>query len=213
VALPVNNHGTVVAAIPPGTIFVSASAGATVADGTVTWSVGQLAPGSAQRFTYTVAMGPTVPEGTVLQAEASVRDGSAVAVRSQAATEVKAAPLTLAVAATPDPVANLGTVTYTLTVTNSGAVPLLNLLLVDVAPANAIPVAAQISAGGTCANNACAGNVFVTWPAFDLAPGQSATFTLGAQVSGAARGTVLRDRATVGYPGGVVTRSLEALVN
>jgi len=212
VALPVNNLGTVVASIPPGTTFVSASAGGTAANGIVTWNLGQIAASSAQRFSYTVAVGASVPQGTVLVAEASVGGGGASAVRSQAATEVRAAPLALALAAAPDPVANFGTITYTLTVTNTGALPLANVVLVDVVPATTIPIPAQISAGGTCTNGACGGNVFVTWPGFPLDPGQSATFTLGAQVNGGVRGSLLRDRASVGYPGGVVTRSLDAVV-
>jgi uncharacterized repeat protein (TIGR01451 family)/fimbrial isopeptide formation D2 family protein len=53
-------------ALPAGVTFVSATGGGTAADGTVRWSVGDLAPGAEVRYTVVVKVAPGT-EGSVLR--------------------------------------------------------------------------------------------------------------------------------------------------
>src|SRR3989454_120890 len=53
-------------AIPANTTFVSASAGGTLAAGTVTWNIGNLAAGATSTQTLVVQVGAGVPNGTVI---------------------------------------------------------------------------------------------------------------------------------------------------
>ena len=97
--------------------------------------------------------------------------------------------LTLTVAASPDPVAIGGQLTYLLTVTNSGLVPAFNVALSDVYPAAATSVVCSSSIGACVSNN---GAVIAAFG--ELPPGSFATVNI--TVSPGAAG-VLSNFATV----------------
>src|SRR5919205_615109 len=93
-------------------------------------------PAASQRFSYTVTVGSTVPDGTVLLASAQVSDGTFSLVRAQAGTDVKAAtPLVLTVSVNQDPVPALlnglvaGLVTYEYKISNLGTTAVANIAL------------------------------------------------------------------------------------
>ncbi len=58
--------------LPVGTAFVSASAGGSFANGTITWSLGTLAAGGVATATYTYSINPTLGLNTVVETDAQV---------------------------------------------------------------------------------------------------------------------------------------------
>ncbi|HEY3215102.1 MAG TPA: OmpA family protein [Candidatus Eisenbacteria bacterium] len=193
--LTVTNHGPSTAAtvvlrdtLPAGVTFVSASSGGTQAGGVVTWPIVlSLANGASLTRTVTV----TAPvSGTLLNIAAATsttadptpanNDGSAAASRVTTTVIEQA---DLAVTKTgPATVSALGSIGYTLTVTNSGPSSATNVVLRDILPAGVTFVSA--SNGGTQAAG------IVTWPGVaNLANG--ASFSRTVTVIAPATGTLV----------------------
>ena len=217
-SLPVSAAGVLSVATPVGTTFVSASAGGTASGGTVQWSIGSVDAGATQHYSFTVAVGAVLGDGTVLRSLAQLLDGTASLARAMTGTEVRvASPLTLTTTVTPDPGAPLGLLTYVLIATNTGTTALANLVLTDVTRNGATATVSEITGGGGCPsiNSAvCAPGVIVSWPAFTLAPGQMQTVSLTSQVAnGTPNGTLIHNAATLTYPGGTISQSRDVSVH
>jgi uncharacterized repeat protein (TIGR01451 family) len=100
--------------------------------------------------------------------------------------------LLLTKTAAPEPVATGGTVTYTLTVTNSATDPAISVTVTDPLPTGVTFASCSATGGGTCGGS---GNVrTITYPS--LAAGASSTITITATVT-AAMGAALVNTATV----------------
>lgn len=212
--LTVNNAGPDIAhdaslsdPLPAGTTFVSLVAsgwGCTTppvgSGGTVTCSNNNMVPGSTV-FTLIVAVGPTVPNGTIVTNTATV---SAFTIdpnlgnQSGVATTTVAAAADLAVtkADGPDPVTAGNNLSYTITVANAGPSNAATAALSDTLPAGTTFVSLASAAGWTCTTPpvGSGGTVSCTNPS--VAPGNS-VFTLIVKVDASvAAGTVLSNTAT-----------------
>ena len=215
-SLPLSSAGVLAATIPPGTTFVSGSAGATFSNGLVKWSIGSVDAGANQHYTYTVTVGSGLHGGSVLPALAQVMDGDASVVRAATATVVDAtSALRLTMVANPDPAASLGLVVYKVKVRNTSGSTLTNIVVREATQNSASTIVSTITGGGACSNTAsCGPGVVITWPALTLAPGQSQTILFTNQVaSGTVDGTLIHSTATVTYSGGSVSQGLALAVN
>src|SRR5438093_1453874 len=183
--------------LPAGVTFVSASNGGTAAGGVVTWpAFATLANGASLSRTVTVTAPPTGTLLNVARADAATVDpdstnnnGSAPASR---VTTVVGEVADLAVVKTgPASVIAVGSVTYTIAVTNNGPSDASAVVVQDTLPAGVTFVSA--SNGGTAAAGV------VTWPAFaTLANGAnlSRTVTVTAPATGTLLNVARADAAT-----------------
>jgi len=186
--------------LPVGTTFVSASDGGTSSAGTVTWSLGTVAAGTAGRRTVVVQVATTAVAGSQLAADAALRNPTTQVVLAHAglttgvgnATETV---LNVRAVATPDPAAPGQRVRYAVTVSNTAAA-LHSVLLTATVPANTTVAANELSLGA-----ACDGAGFTTCAAgqtlrfgFNVAAGASVTVVYPALISTSAppsNGTLL----------------------
>src|SRR6266403_1493800 len=186
--------------LPVGTTFVSASNGGTSSAGTVTWSLGTVAAGTAGRRTVVVQVATTAVAGSQLAADAALRNPTTQVVLAHAglttgvgnATETV---LNVRAVATPDPAAPGQRVRYAVTVSNT-ATALHSVLLTATVPANTTVAANELSLGA-----ACDGAGFTTCAAgqtlrfgFNVAAGASVTVVYPALISTSAppsNGTLL----------------------
>src|SRR5712671_1141876 len=186
--------------LPVGTTFVSASNGGTSSAGTVTWSLGTVAAGTAGRRTVVVQVATTAVAGSQLAADAALRNPTTQVVLAHAglttgvgnATETV---LNVRAVATPDPAAPGQRVRYAVTVSNT-ATALHSVLLTATVPANTTVPASELSLGA-----ACDGAGFTTCAAgqtlrfgFNVAAGASVTVVYPALISTSAppsNGTLL----------------------
>lgn len=189
-SLHVTNHGSAPAdgvvvqdPLPVGVEFVGGSDGATTAGGVVTWPAFSLAGGASRDVTVTVRVGSGVAAGTAIVNPASVADDGTHGPDTDLVNNVtsdtdRVVEHDLSIAKT-DGVTAVGrgrSTTYTVTVTNRSTVdPATTVRIRDVLPAGL--AFERASDGGT----ESAGTV--TWPTFDLAPGESRTFTVTARVA------------------------------
>ena len=172
--------------LPPGTTYVGFTGAAGVdcglqsgSDTTVECTLGTVPTGATRTITIEVAVGPGVPDATVLtntaQASSSTIDPTPGNNDAQASTTVTTA-ADLAVAKVADRariVAGLETV-YTVTVTNLGPSTAINPSVVDVLPSGVTLVEATPSAG-SCTE---APTGTVTCDRADLAPGAEWTISV-----------------------------------
>jgi uncharacterized repeat protein (TIGR01451 family) len=215
-ALPVSAHGLLVATLPAGTSFLSASSGGTVANGTVQWNLGTVAAHGGQRVTFTVAVGATASPGTTLLAESRLLDGALNLTEGAAVAEVASAfPLSLTMTANPSPAAPGQWVHYELMVSNVGSSTLTNVVVAEGVPDDT-SVSGNSTIGGpvTFSFSGSPGNV-MTWPTLTLAAGETQTLSFAAQVdSFAANGLVIRHAAFASLPEkGSALQAVDVLVN
>jgi uncharacterized repeat protein (TIGR01451 family) len=133
---------------------------------------------------------------------ATVSGGGEVNLSNDTATNVAAvvssADLSIANAASPDPVAAGGNITYTQVVTNNGPSAADNATLVEAIPANAVFISISAPAGWTCNTPASGSTGNIVCTDLSMPGGTAATFSMIARVnSGVANGTVITDTATV----------------
>jgi len=183
--------------LPAGVTFVSATGGGTAAAGVVTWpTIASLANGATQTFTVT-ATAPTSGTFTAIAAAVGTlpdqvpanNDGSAAAAR--VTTTVATTADVVATVSGPGAVPSLGTFNYTVTLTNAGPSPAVNVVLTDTLPATVTLV--STTGGGTAAAGV------ITWPTVPLlAAGASLTYTVTvtAPVAGAFVNVVAATAAT-----------------
>jgi uncharacterized repeat protein (TIGR01451 family) len=191
----------------PGALEVSAaSGGGIVQSGGVTWNLGSLPAKAVGQeavsltVTSSVAPGTSAPLTALLQANAQISATSGL-VASIGATD----PLQVGIAATPDPVAPGQVVSYTITLSNTGATSLGSFDLYATVP------------NGTTVSQAQGGGAYCTgaWPCLpgemlywipDIASGASQTFQFSALVDSGANapsnGSLLvTDVTTTAYTG------------
>src|SRR5207249_3983809 len=174
--------------IPANTAFVSAGSG-TLSGSVVTWSIGSLAAGASGSVQLVVRVTTPLANGTVItNSTFSIASLQTAPVSGTAiTTTVTSAPvLTVSATDAPDPVAAGGTITYTLSYSNSGNTGATGVMINDTVPANTTFVSA--TAGGSLAAGV------VTWSIGSLAAGASGSVQLVVRVNTPlATGTVITD--------------------
>ncbi len=177
--------GTLSLPVPPGTSFVAATDGGTLAGDAVTWELGTLAPGTSGEVRATFTVGPLV-DGSMIPARAALDADDAAAVLAETVTRVVAdLPLELTVAAGPDPAEPGEDLDVELTVANRGGQPRFGIeVRLDMPDATAD--FSESVAGATCPGSTCGPRERVRLSLVDLDPGESRTFRLPISVAGSA---------------------------
>ncbi len=170
--------------LPAGVVFVSASSSSgTVANnnGTVTANIGTLNPGASATVTINATVAGTA-RGTLTNTATVTRTETDSNPNNDSATETTQVTPQLDISITKtdsvDPVAPGATLTYTITVTNSGPSTATNVVVTDNLPSQLTFVSGTASSG-TVTNN---GNA-VTANIGNLASGASATVTINTTVN------------------------------
>jgi len=170
--------------VPAGTQFASASDTGMLNDGVVEWTVGTLNPGQTGSREVVVQTDPALRNGTVLQAAAQIEDSGGQRTRATADTRVHAAtPLYLTMELNPDPAQPGELVNGLLTVTNTGAVPLLAVEVQVFLPDEIAAFLANQTSGASAScvgdGNAafCSPRERLVWTVGTLAPGSGATLS------------------------------------
>src|SRR5437660_333399 len=178
-----SSGGTVTDTLPAGTTFAGASSGCSqTAPNVVTCTVGTLANGASVSFSIGSRVPPNTASGTVLTNSATVT-ASSPAEDTNAANNTATAMTTvqrladLAITKTGPGTAAAGTdITYTVTVTNNGPSTSSGGTVTDTLPAGTTFAGASSGCSQTTPN-------VVTCSFGTLAPGASATFSIGAPIN------------------------------
>src|SRR5207247_1533936 len=131
--------------IPVNTTFVSATGGGALSAGIVTWSIGSLAAGGSGSVQLVVRVASPLANGTVItDGTYSIDSTETAPVTGVAITTTVTSSSVLAVTATdaPDPVVAGGTITYTLSYSNTGNSGATGVVVSDTVPANTTIVSA-----------------------------------------------------------------------
>src|SRR4029077_2046153 len=140
--------------LPAGTTFVSASNGGTNSAGTVTWSLGNVAAGTAGRRTVVVQVATTAVAGSQLAADAALRNPTTQVVLAHAGLTTGVGNATVTVlnvraVATPDPAAPGQRVRYAVTVSTT-ATAAHGVALTATVPANTTVAKSELSLAAFC---------------------------------------------------------------
>jgi uncharacterized repeat protein (TIGR01451 family) len=200
--------------LPAGTTFVSEmqTAGpafsclnpAPGAGGTINCTIALLGAATTATFNVVVQVGSSVATGTVISntATASTTDTESNTTNNSATTTTTVSATALAdlvVSKTdaPDPVSAGSTITYTITLTNSGGAAAASVSLTDVVPSNTTFASFTAPGGWTPSTPSVGGTGTVSATNPSLAAGGTATFTLVVTVgAGVAGGTVITNTAS-----------------
>ena len=148
---PSTAHGVTISdPLPPGTSFVSADNGGTLAGGTVTWNLGDVAAGATPSVHLVVKVnsGRTADVSNTATVSSTTTDpNSANNSDTEATTVVTSANLSITKSDSPDPVLANDTLTYTLTVANAGPSDANAVQVSDTLPAGVAFVSATPSKG------------------------------------------------------------------
>ncbi len=183
--------------LPSDVTFVSASAGCTEAGGTVTCSETSVANGASIDYTITVSVPASVADGAILTNEVDVTTDSYDPDLSDngdtAETEVIRSANVVLEKTVSSPSADAGTsVIYTITVTNAGPSN-----AADVAVADSLPPGMAATSATTTLGNCFSTGVGVACSYPDLAPGDTMTITVAADIGpSVADGTTLTNNAS-----------------
>jgi uncharacterized repeat protein (TIGR01451 family)/gliding motility-associated-like protein len=190
---------TVTDVLPVGTSFVSATNGGTFQSGIVTWQFPSIASGQTEVLTVRVLVNNGVPEGTKLinKAEASSPDDPAspkVSNNAEVTVLQGILPIIGITKSANVPTVRLGdTITYTISVSNTGNAFATGVTVRDVLPTGTAFVSAD--RGGVHSNG------IVNWSIGLLSPGQTVVITLVVVVNGNFVGDeVITNTATVTSP-------------
>jgi uncharacterized repeat protein (TIGR01451 family) len=195
--------------LPAGVTFVSASDGGVydAATRTVTWDLGDLAPGASGSYTIVVTVDGPAANGTQLVNNAELSDADKKVTDSWTSTISSSHSLGLDKTGSPEPVSAGAQLTYTLNWSVSGDEPAVGVKLVDTLPAGVTFVSA--SNGGVYD----AATRTVTWNLGDLAPGANGAYTIVVTVdSPAANGTQLVNNAVLSDAGKQISDSWTSTV-
>ena len=188
------------APVPEGTRIASASGGGTVRGGEVTWELGSLEPNESGRRTLTVHVDPSASNGQIIEgyAEIASEGGLGSVAQSTAATVTQVeAPLRVALEASPDPVRPGGTVSFTITATNSGETDLAEVEVRALLPAYIVQFFGP-SVGLPCLSNYCDDGGTLRWELGTLQAGQSQSVSYAVQIEAdAPEGALISSTANV----------------
>lgn len=203
-------------ALPAGTTFVqvaqnsgpTASCGgpAVGTNGTVSCSMGLMAPNTSAQFTITVNVGASVPSGTVLSNTATVSssttgDPNPNNNSSNAQTTVTTQFDIVPTKNGPATIIAGNDITYTISVTNNGPSDAQNVSFTDATPASTTFVSLVQAAGWSCTKPAAGGTGTITCSTATLAVGATANFTLTLHVaSSAGNGTTISNSVNLQPP-------------
>jgi uncharacterized repeat protein (TIGR01451 family) len=154
--------------VPIGTVFDSATNGATIASGNVTWSLGTIDPNSTQTFSMTVKV--TASSGSTLNnssAQAAATNAPAVAANTVSTSVLGVSALTITQLGAPNPTVVGGRVNFALTYKNTAPSAAANVVLTARLPRGSAFIGT--TAGGTLVNGV------VTWTIPSIAAGATAT--------------------------------------
>jgi hypothetical protein len=194
--------------LPLGATFQSATGGGTLAGDVVTWTIGTLAAGQTDRQQVTL-QAPASPAGTILMAEAQLRDPATLHSHARAsASATVGTPLEITVSTLPDPVQPGQNVSYVITVANLGSVTTNTINLLARVP-NHTMVPADQDESGFCSSTGnfttdCLAGQTLGWQ-ISLLPGASLSRTFTAVVddtSPPANGTLLSTVVNTSFDGG-----------
>lgn len=174
----------VTAILPAGATFVSADRGGTFAGGQVIWSLPGFAANESTRFRFRIRLPSAAPEGEIFKSQVELVQGNETLVRvSESVLARPASPIQLDIASERD-TSNDIVGMYRLVVSNRGTsrVTALELTsgvpegsyLADVRSALPAPSCPWLSG----ASGDCYPTEWVSWPQFDLEPGESRVFNL-----------------------------------
>jgi len=201
---------TLALTLPPGATVLDAG-GATVTGDTATWALGAVNGGQAGTRGLQVRVDDLGAADPLVRVARAVAASGANVARAAAVTQVEqAAPLDLAMVATPDPVARAGLLTYALTVTNNGAVDLAGVVLLMPVPEGLYGTAGcrSVSDGGILPAG-CAAGRDIEWDLGALAAGASRTVQFVGEVtlSGLPNGNLIHATARVSDVSGASARA------
>ena len=192
--------------LPDDVDFVSAVASVgsfTAVAGTITWNLGNVAPGDPLRtLVITVKVHPDAVDPLVNNANVTSTTSDPNTANNQATWTVgldAVAGLTLAKTDSPDPVTAGNPLTYTLTVGNAGPSTAVDVVVTDTLPAGTTLVSAVGGTGSTVCAEVQLG--VVSCEVGDLDPGESETIFITVLVAASVpNGTVLHNVAVATSP-------------
>jgi uncharacterized repeat protein (TIGR01451 family) len=197
-------NATLHATLPAGVTVSAISDGGTQAGSDVTWTLGGLAVGALLHRQVEVTVSAAALPGSILKTRATLTYDGGLALDNVAeyAVPVAAAapPLTIDVAATPDPAVPGANVLYTVTLGNQAARALENVsVLLRIPGALAFSATQDVEPNGSnCGNFICTADEELTWSFGALAAGATQSFVINAQVQAAAAGDGSLIRASFG---------------
>ena len=184
---------TIVDTLPPGVAFVSASAGCTEAEGTITCDVGSLPSGASASVTVQVTVDPGVT-GSISNSASVAGSETDPVTSNNNATETTAvvvrADLSITKSDSPDPAVAGTALTYNISVANSGPSNATGVTIVDTLPTGV----AFVSASAGCTE--AAGTV--TCDVGSLPSGASASVTVQVTVGPGVTGPITNSASVTG---------------
>ena len=195
-------------AVPANSSFVSATGGGVLSGTTVTWNLGNIAPGDFGQVTLTLRADNPLPDGTVVENSATLGANNAASVGATEQTTITSAPeLALDKAATPNPVAAGDVLTYSLAFSNNGSDVAVGASLVDQLPAEVDFVSA--SGGGSWDPVSRT----ISWNLGDIPAGTSGQVSANVRVeSPLPDGFILTNEATLSAGGAEPVASTDTVV-
>ena len=179
--------------IPAGTSYVAGSATAPgmLSGGSLTWDLGDVAPGARGELSFAVRVSAGASPGQQISNQASIVSQTEAKLSNTVVTTVSTQSLMLLKMDSPDPVRAGNHLTYALRLENAGAAPLTGVVLSDPLPVGTT----FVSADG--AYTLEAGGREVVWNIGTLAPGEARTLSLTVQVNADVRqGQVIENTIT-----------------
>lgn len=182
--------------LPAGLTLGTVSDGGASAGNEVTWTIGSVPVGSRLQRSVTLTADGVVPgDIAAIPVELTHAGGAEIDNRSEFAVSVAAlAPLTVSVAASPDPASSGSVLAYRMTVENVLARPVNSVTVLFRVPAQLSFRSSAVSpTGATCGNGFCSPHEEAVWALGSLASRQSQVITIDATLApGLADGTLIR---------------------
>ena len=199
---------TLSARLPDGASVLSTDGG-TINGNTVEWNLGTVGAGQGGQREVTVTV-PASPNGEILVAEAQIRDDQDPRSKSRASDAVvihNDDALQLVVTVTDDPLQSRQDFFYRATVSNTGTVPLSNVVLRTWLP-RTIPNFTDelMTEGAACDNGVCSSGERVFWGLGSLGVGESRTVEVPIRIT-ASPGSLRTLRFFADYPGNPALRA------
>src|SRR5439155_1074084 len=163
--------------LPANPVFVSATAGGTLAAGVVTWNIGAVSAGGSGSVQLVVRVNSPLANGTVITNTGWTIDSNEILPQTgpDATTTVTSSPvLNISKTDAPDPVKAGSAITYTISYSNTGMADATGVAITDTVPTNTTFVSA--TGGGSFAAG------IVTWNLGNLPASASGSVQLVVQV-------------------------------